>query len=688
MLNIRIQFLKDEINKHNHNYYVNDNPTISDYEYDKLFAELKQIEADHPELITPDSPTQRVGSVSEKFLPFTHTHRLYSLDNTYNYEDLKDWYQKIQKEYGTDVELVCELKIDGLAIALTYENGIFTRGVTRGDGVTGEEITQNLKTIKAIPLKLKDNVNLDVRGEIYMPKTSFEKLNEENLANGEKPFANPRNAAAGSLRQLDSKITAKRPLSFYAYYVGECIGYDLPGNQYDRLQELKKFGFPVNPNIKKVQGLIGLQEFYKDILSRRSLLNYDIDGVVLKVNSLSTQEQMGFTAKVPRWAIAYKFPPEEMMTKLLDVDFQVGRTGAVTPVAKLEPVYVGGVTVSSATLHNEDEINRLGIKIGDTVIVRRAGDVIPQVSGVVTEKRTGNEKEIVFPKYCPECGSLIEKVEGEAVARCSGGLICKAQLREAVLHFVSRDAMDIEGFGDRIVDNLVSSGLVKTVDDLYTLSLTDLATLVLEGSSEEKTRLLGTVTATKLIDAIEKSKTVPLNRFIYALGIREVGVTTARVLASNFETIDDLIRAKLESLTAIPDIGPVVAQHIVDFFNEKHNLEVIGRLLKQDNADLFSNFGITLTALPQVKDLNTDNQPLLNQTYVITGTLESMDRNTAKARLLNLGAKVSGSVSKKTTAVICGADPGSKYTKAQELEIKIIFEEEFLSLLSELENRN
>lgn len=685
--------LVDTLNRYSVEYYVNDEPSVPDAEYDRLYRELELIEQNHPEFVVDNSPSRRVGgSALLKFDAVEHRVPLMSMGDIFNDGELCDFVKRITEFTATpQEEFCCEPKLDGLAVSLVYKDGVLIQAATRGDGKTGENITANAKTIRAIPLSLTgDNIPsyLDVRGEVIMPRDGFLKWNENARLNGGKIFANPRNAAAGSLRQLDSKITAKRPLSFYAYYVGECIGYDLPDNQYDRLQELKKFGFPVNPNIKKVQGLIGLQEFYKDILSRRSLLNYDIDGVVLKVNSLSTQEQMGFTAKVPRWAIAYKFPPEEMMTKLLDVDFQVGRTGAVTPVAKLEPVYVGGVTVSSATLHNEDEINRLGIKIGDTVIVRRAGDVIPQVSGVVTEKRTGNEKEIVFPKYCPECGSLIEKVEGEAVARCSGGLICKAQLREAVLHFVSRDAMDIEGFGDRIVDNLVSSGLVKTVDDLYTLSLTDLATLVLEGSSEEKTRLLGTVTATKLIDAIEKSKTVPLNRFIYALGIREVGVTTARVLASNFETIDDLIRAKLESLTAIPDIGPVVAQHIVDFFNEKHNLEVIDRLLKQDNADLFSNFGITLTALPQVKDLNTDNQPLLNQTYVITGTLESMDRNTAKARLLNLGAKVSGSVSKKTTAVICGADPGSKYTKAQELEIKIIFEDEFLSLLSELENRN
>lgn len=541
-------------------------------------------------------------------------------------------------------------------------------------------------TIKAIPLKLAgDKVPdyIDVRGEVIMTRSGFNQWNERARATGGKVFANPRNAAAGSLRQLDPKVTAKRPLAFFAYYVGECEGYDLPRDQYHRLLALKELGFPVNSNIKCVKGLNGLKTFYEDILSRRETLNYDIDGVVLKINSLDTQEEMGFTAKNPRWAIAYKFPPEEMMTKLLDVEFQVGRTGAITPVAKLNPVYVGGATVSSATLHNADEIERLGLKIGDMVIVRRAGDVIPQVSGVVKEKRDGTEKDIVFPKYCPECGSLIEKVEGEAVARCTGGLVCSAQLRQSIIHFVSRDAMDIEGFGDRIIEQLVATKKISSVADLYTLSENDLATTILDnGSEDRKVRFLGHVVAKKLITAIDKSRVTPLNRFIYALGIREVGSSTARTLASNFKTIDDLIKASYSKLLNLPDVGPVVARHIADFFAEKHNLEIIDRLVKRDDGFLFSA-GIELTTLPQQSELNVDNQPFLGKTFVITGTLDSMDRNEAKTKLLSLGAKVSGSVSKKTFAVVCGSDPGSKLTKATELNVRVIYEEEFLQLLKE-----
>lgn len=683
--------LVDTLNRYSAAYYVNDEPLVPDAEYDRLYRELELIEQAHPEFIADNTPTKRVGDVALlKFDSVEHRVPLMSMGDIFNDGELTEFDRRIREfTEKASVEYCAEPKLDGLAVSLIYKDGLLVQAATRGDGKVGENITANAKTIRSIPLRLTGEhipSYLDVRGEVIMPRDGFLKWNENARANGGKVFANPRNAAAGSLRQLDSKITAKRPLAFYAYYVGECEGYELPDNQYDRLNELKKFGLPVNPNIKKVQGLSGLQEYYQNILSARSSLNYDIDGVVLKINSLSSQENMGFTAKVPRWAIAYKFPPEEMMTRLLDVEFQVGRTGAITPVAKLEPVYVGGVTVSSATLHNEDEIRRLNIKIGDTVVVRRAGDVIPQVSAVVLEKRDGTEQDIIFPTVCPECGSVVERVEGEAVARCTGGLFCTAQLRESVLHFVSRDAMDIEGFGDRIVESLVSSGKVKSVDWLYTLSESDLASLVLEGSSDDKTRLLGAVTARKLMAAIENSKIIALNRFIYALGIREVGVTTARTLASNFETLDDLVKADFNTLTNIPDIGPVVAAHIVDFFHEKHNLEVIDRLIRKDDGDLFSSAGITLTSLPQVKDLNLDNQPLLNQTFVITGTLESMDRNTAKARLLNLGAKVSGSVSKKTSAVICGADPGSKYIKAVELNIRVIYEEEFLEFLKELEN--
>lgn len=680
--------LVDTLNSYSKAYYVDDNPVVPDAEYDRLYRQLELIEQSNPNIIADDSPTKRVGGATlSEFEQVTHRVPLMSMGDIFNNAELIDFDARMSSASGQSVVEYCaEPKLDGLAVSLIYKKGKLVQAATRGDGKVGENVTSNVMTIKAIPLKLTgDKVPdyIDVRGEVIMTRSGFNQWNERARATGGKVFANPRNAAAGSLRQLDPKVTAKRPLAFFAYYVGECEGYDLPRDQYHRLLALKELGFPVNPNIKCVKGLNGLKTFYEDILSRRETLNYDIDGVVLKINSLDTQNEMGFTAKNPRWAIAYKFPPEEMMTKLLDVEFQVGRTGAITPVAKLTPVYVGGATVSSATLHNADEIERLGLKIGDMVIVRRAGDVIPQVSGVVKEKRDGTEKDIVFPKYCPECGSLIEKVEGEAVARCTGGLVCSAQLRQSIIHFVSRDAMDIEGFGDRIIEQLVATKKISSVADLYTLSENDLATTILDnGSEDRKVRSLGHVVAKKLIAAIDKSRVTPLNRFIYALGIREVGSSTARTLASNFKTIDDLIKASYSKLLNLPDVGPVVARHIADFFAEKHNLEIIDRLVKRDDGFLFSA-GIELTALPQQSELNADNQPFLGKTFVITGTLDSMDRNEAKAKLLSLGAKVSGSVSKKTFAVVCGSDPGSKLTKATELNVRVIYEEEFLQLLKE-----
>lgn len=680
--------LVDTLNSYSKAYYVDDNPVVPDAEYDRLYRQLELIEQSNPAIIADDSPTKRVGGATlSEFEQVTHRVPLMSMGDIFNNAELIDFDARMSSASGQSVVEYCaEPKLDGLAVSLIYKNGKLVQAATRGDGKVGENVTSNVMTIKAIPLKLTgDNVPdyIDVRGEVIMTRSGFNQWNERARATGGKVFANPRNAAAGSLRQLDPKVTAKRPLAFFAYYVGECEGYDLPRDQYHRLLALKELGFPVNSNIKCVKGLNGLKTFYEDILSRRETLNYDIDGVVLKINSLDTQDEMGFTAKNPRWAIAYKFPPEEMMTKLLDVEFQVGRTGAITPVAKLNPVYVGGATVSSATLHNADEIERLGLKIGDMVIVRRAGDVIPQVSGVVKEKRDGTEKDIVFPKYCPECGSLIEKVEGEAVARCTGGLVCSAQLRQSIIHFVSRDAMDIEGFGDRIIEQLVATKKISSVADLYTLSENDLATTILDnGSEDRKVRFLGHVVAKKLIAAIDKSRVTPLNRFIYALGIREVGSSTARTLASNFKTIDDLIKASYSKLLNLPDVGPVVARHIADFFAEKHNLEIIDRLVKRDDGFLFSA-GIELTAIPQQSELNADNQPFLGKTFVITGTLDSMDRNEAKAKLLSLGAKVSGSVSKKTFAVVCGSDPGSKLTKATELNVRVIYEEEFLQLLKE-----
>ncbi len=686
---VRYREIVDTLNRWAKAYYTDDAPLVPDVEYDKLYRELEDIERANPNIIAEDSPTHRIGGAAvTAFESVEHRVPLMSMGDIFNDDELRDFDRRMADFIGAKVEYCAEPKLDGLAVSLIYENGVLVRAATRGDGKVGENITQNARTIKSIPLRLSGEhipQYLDVRGEVFMPRSGFEKWNERARNTGGKVFANPRNAAAGSLRQLDPQITALRPLTFNAYYVGECVGLDLPNKQYDRLQAIKALGLPVNPNIKVVYGASGLDAFYKDILSRRSDLDYDIDGVVLKVNSLDIQEDMGFTAKTPRWAIAYKFPPEEAMTRLLDVDFQVGRTGAVTPVARLAPVYVGGATISNATLHNEDEIRRLGIKIGDMVIVRRAGDVIPQVSGVVLERRDPSiVKDVVFPDICPECGSKIERLAGEAVARCTGGLVCPAQLREGVLHFVSRDAMDIEGFGNRIVEELVGSGRIKNIADLYNLTVQDLAGLVLDpGSDDKKPRLLGKITAQKLIASINKSRIVPMNRFIYALGIREVGTSTAMTLATHFKSFDELMQAKLNTLINLPDIGIVASEHILDFFKEPHNLEVVASLLTK--GDLFSA-GIELTPLPQASEQSAESQPLQGLTYVITGTLSSMDRTTAKNRLVALGAKVSGSVSKKTHAVVCGEDPGSKFTKAQELGVQVIYEEEFLKLLAEHEH--
>lgn len=682
--------LVDLLNRYARSYYTDDAPEVPDAEYDRLYRLLEEQEAKDPSIIAEDSPTRRVGdAVLSSFENVTHRVMLMSMGDIFNHEELLDFDRRMREFSGVScVEYCAEPKLDGLAVSLIYEHGVLVQAATRGDGRVGENITANARTIRAIPLKLSGEKlpdYLDVRGEVFMPRDGFERWNERARETGGKVFANPRNAAAGSLRQLDSKITARRPLTFNAYYVGECRGLELPDTQYERLMTISRMGLPVNPNIKVVYGTSGLEEFYNNILRLRPSLNYDIDGVVLKINSLSLQEEMGFTAKNPRWAIAYKFPPEEMMTTLLDVEFQVGRTGAVTPVAKLQPVYVGGATVSSATLHNEDEIRRLELKIGDTVIVRRAGDVIPQVSGVVESKRSGQEREIIFPEVCPECGSKIERLAGESVARCTGELVCPAQLREGIRHFVSRDAMDIEGFGDRIVEELVSSGKVKNVADLYFLQENDLASLLLDpGNDNHKPRFLGSVTAKKLLVAINRSRVVPLNRFIYALGIRDVGASTALTLASHFASLQELMSADFNTLTNLPDIGAVGAEHIVDFFREPHNLEIIDRLVAKPWESLFSA-GIELTALPQ-RNQSEGSAPLSGKTYVLTGTLESMDRNTAKERLQALGAKVSGSVSKKTYAVVCGSDPGSKLTKANELGIRVIYEEEFVEKLKALES--
>ncbi len=658
MLNIRIQFLKEEINKHNYNYYVNDNPTISDYEYDKLFAELKQIETEHPELITPDSPTQRVGSVSEKFLPFTHTHRLYSLDNTYNYEDLKLWYEKIQKEYGSEIELVCELKIDGLAIALTYENGIFTRGVTRGDGITGEEITQNLKTIKAIPLKLKDNVSLDVRGEIYMPKSSFEKLNAENLEKGEKLFANPRNAAAGSLRQLDSTITAKRDLSMFTYTLVADGLNNPPKTHYESIMYMKEQGFKVNPNIRLCKNAEEAIAYCKEWENKRFDLDYATDGVVIKVNKTAIQEDLGFTSRAPKWATAFKFPPEEISTVVESIELGVGKTGAITPVANFKPVQLAGSTVSRATLHNFDEIKRLDLRIGDTVLIKKAAEIIPKVIKVV-DTPNHNERPIYTPPtVCPACGQKLETIEGEVNLYCVNPL-CSGQLKAKIEFWASKDAMDIDSLGPSIIEQLFEKNMVKTPADLYKLTVEDFM----------KLDLIKEKSATNLYNAIQESKTRPLKRFITALNIKNIGKETSDILARAFGTLENLKHAEFDKLKELNGIGEITAGEILKFFENPKTQQLLDELEKS---------GVNPEPAQMAK-----SDTLKGKTFVLTGTLKNMTRNEASDIIKLHGGQTSSSVSKNTSYVLAGESAGSKLDKAQSLGITILTEEDFLEMIKE-----
>ena len=658
MLNIRIQFLKEEINKHNYNYYVNDNPTISDYEYDKLFAELKQIETENPELITPDSPTQRVGSVSEKFLPFTHTHRLYSLDNTYNYEDLKLWYEKIQKEYGSEIELVCELKIDGLAIALTYENGIFTRGVTRGDGITGEEITQNLKTIKAIPLKLKDNVSLDVRGEIYMPKSSFEKLNAENLEKGEKLFANPRNAAAGSLRQLDSTITAKRDLSMFTYTLVADGLNNPPKTHYESIMYMKEQGFKVNPNIRLCKNAEEAIAYCKEWENKRFDLDYATDGVVIKVNKIAIQEDLGFTSRAPKGATAFKFPPEEISTVVESIELGVGKTGAITPVANFKPVQLAGSTVSRATLHNFDEIKRLDLRIGDTVLIKKAAEIIPKVIKVV-DTPNHNERPIYTPPtVCPACGQKLETIEGEVNLYCVNPL-CSGQLKAKIEFWASKDAMDIDSLGPSIIEQLFEKNMVKTPADLYKITVEDFM----------KLDLIKEKSATNLYNAIQESKTRPLKRFITALNIKNIGKETSDILARAFGTLENLKHAEFDKLKELNGIGEITAGEILKFFESPKTQQLLDELEKS---------GVNPEPAQMAK-----SDTLKGKTFVLTGTLKNMTRNEASDIIKLHGGQTSSSVSKNTSYVLAGESAGSKLDKAQSLGITILTEEDFLEMIKE-----
>jgi DNA ligase (NAD+) len=661
----KIEQLRDQIDKHNYSYYVLDDPTIPDSEYDRLMRELQGLEAENPEFFSESSPTQRVGATPLKaFTQVSHSIPMLSLDNAFSQEEMTDFLSRIKDRLKTDQATVfsVEPKLDGLAISIRYENGLLITAATRGDGFTGEDVTQNVKTIPAIPLRLmgKDFPGvLEIRGEIFMPKKGFEKLNRQALDKGEKTFANPRNAAAGSLRQLDSKITAKRPLSFFCYGLGEISDKNLPKTHSDTMQLLKQWGIPVSPELKVVSGIKGISHAYQDIAARREVLPYDIDGVVYKVDDFQLQQQLGFVSRAPRWAIAWKFPAQEEMTSVEAIEFQVGRTGSITPVARLKPVFVGGVTISNATLHNMDEIQRKDVRVGDTVYIRRAGDVIPEVVRVIPDMRPEGTEAVVMPSQCPVCQSDIVRIEGEAVARCSGGLFCPAQRKEAIKHFASRKALDIDGLGDKLVEQLVDLEMIKTPADLFDLSVEQIA----------KLERMAKKSAENLINALEKSKSTTLPRFIYALGIREVGEATARNLANHFRTIEAIKNASIDELQQTQDIGPVVASFIQSFFEQEHNNEVIEKLL--DN-------GVTW---PAITTENTSNT-LAGVTFVLTGAL-SKPRDEYKALLLEAGAKVSGSISAKTDYLVAGEKAGSKLDKAKNLGVTIIDEQRLTSMLSE-----
>lgn len=665
----QVERLRSQLREHNYRYYVLDDPSVPDAEYDRLFHQLKALEAEYPQLISSDSPTQRVGDRPlSAFTQVTHEIPMLSLDNAFNEEDLRDFDRRLKDRLelaaDAEVEYAGEPKLDGIAVSLLYRQGVLERGATRGDGSTGEDITQNVRTIGNVPLRLMGEGYpevLEVRGEVYMPKAGFEQLNNKAFEQGHKPFVNPRNAAAGSLRQLDSAISAQRPLEFCAYSVGLVEGGELTSTHTGILQQLQHWGIRINAEMRSLPGISACVDYYQQLEQRRNSLPYEIDGIVFKVNSLAYQRQLGFVSRAPRWAIAHKFPAQEEMTQVLDVEFQVGRTGAVTPVARLEPVFVGGVTVSNATLHNMDEVQRLGICIGDKVIIRRAGDVIPQVVSVVMEQRPADVRAVQMPTQCPVCSADIERVEGEAIARCSGGLSCSAQRKEAIKHYASRKAMDIDGLGDKLVEMLVDKGLIEQLPDLYRLDHRQVAGM----------ERMGDKSAENLLAAIEKSKAVVLPRFLYSLGIREVGEATAKSLVRYFGSLQAILEADEETLQQVPDVGPIVAHHIAVFFRQDHNLEVLQGLI---------DAGVHW---PEVAATERESLPLAEQTWVLTGSLEALSRDQAKEKLEALGAKVSGSVSKKTTMVVAGPGAGSKLTKAEQLGVEVMDEAGLLALLAE-----
>jgi DNA ligase (NAD+) len=662
--------LRQELEQHNYQYYVLDAPLISDETYDRLFRRLQQLEQEYPELVSPDSPTQRVGAEpASHFETVVHEMAMLSLENAFDDEEMQVFDRRLCERLEQEGELLycAEPKLDGLAVSLLYENGELVRAATRGDGRSGENITANVRTIKSVPLTLRGASlpRIEVRGEVYMEVEAFEALNRRQRENGDKVFANPRNAAAGSLRLLDSRITANRPLTFCSYGIGLHEDLQLPASQYQQMQFLRDIGFPISRYIERLSGVDDCLDYYRRILALREQLAFDIDGVVFKLDDVDLQREAGFVSRAPRWAIAYKFPAQEVMTRLLDVDFQVGRTGALTPVARLEPVAVGGVMVSNATLHNMDEIERKDIRIGDIVIVRRAGDVIPEVVAPVKKRRKGELPRPQMPSRCPVCGSEVLQQSGQAAYRCVGGLFCAAQRKEAIKHYASRKALDIEGLGDKLVEQMIEQGLIETVADLYDLSLEPLAGL----------ERMATKSAQNLLDALQKSRRTTLARFIFALGIREVGEATAEALARYFGDIEPLMDASEEELQRVEDVGPVVAENLRHFFDQKKNRDIVERLIRK---------GVSWPG----SEAAQQQQTLTGKTYVISGTLDGMSRDQAASLLKARGARVSGSVSAKTTALISGENPGSKFSRAQELGVEILDQAGFNRLLEDSQSRD